>query len=89
MTTIACVFGSVKAQDSLRKLYPPKPGSAAAGGDSEAPSNSVDPIPEASAKDASPSDAYTDDTAFENGHAPLAEQFAAHKVTNVVVHIRL
>ena len=34
----------------------------------------------AGAGDAPPSAAYVDDAPFENGHAPLAEAFAAHKV---------
>lgn len=79
------MFGTGKAQDSLRKLYPPKQASAAAGGGSHAQGNSVDLIPGASSQDASPSDAYIDDAPFENGHAPLSEPFAAHKVTTAAV----
>ena len=70
MSTFACIFGSPQAQEELRKLYP-SPVRAAAGGPKHG---------------GAPSAAYVDDAPFENGHAPLAEAFAAHKVCLLTCH---
>ena len=70
MSTFACIFGSPQAQEELRKLYP-SPVRAAAGGPKHG---------------GAPSAAYVDDAPFENGHAPLAEAFAAHKVCMLTCH---
>jgi hypothetical protein len=77
MTTISCGFGTSKSQTELRKLYPPasaQPAAQQAQGEPAA----LPPVAATDA-DAPPSAAYVDDSPFENGHAPLKDQFAEHR----------